>query len=66
MKKAIKIFVLVVIGFFATATPPDYPIDGYQNSGIRRLKRLQLTIAGDLPDPGLTPGAYRSIQAKGD
>ena len=62
MKKAIKIFVLVVIGFFATATPPDYPIDGYQNSGIRRLKRLQLTIAGDLPDPGLTPGAYRSIQ----
>ncbi len=38
-------------------------VDGYQKTGIRRLKRLQLSIAGDLPDAGLPPEALRSMCA---
>lgn len=58
MKKLVRYSVLAIICLLSSAY---YPIDGYQNSGIRRLRRLQLCIAGDLPDAGLPPGAYKSI-----
>ncbi|WP_317124800.1 serine hydrolase [Aureibaculum luteum] len=60
MMRNIKLLI-VAFGFMAFTIPNNYPIDGYQNSGIKRLKRLQLSIAGDLPDAGLPPGAYKSI-----
>lgn len=59
MKKFIKSVALVMVCLMASAY---YPIDGYNFTGIRRLKRLQLCVAGDLPDPGLPPGAYRSLR----
>ena len=60
MKKLIKSITLVLLCLVTSAY--YYPIDGYDTTGIRRLKRLQLCVAGDLPDLGLPPGAYRSIR----
>jgi hypothetical protein len=60
MKKGFKIFILAAC-CLAFTSPISYPIDGYQNTGIKRLKRLQLSVSGDLPDAGLPPGAYKSI-----
>lgn len=58
-----KLIVLITIVFICTAftIPNHYPIDGYASTGIKRLKRLQLSVAGDLPDAGLPPGAFKSI-----
>ncbi|WP_158851080.1 hypothetical protein [Algibacter sp. L1A34] len=63
MIKTIKIIVLAVICMAFTSPVNDsiYPIDGYQYSGIKRLKYLQLSISGDLPDAKLPLGAYKSI-----
>ncbi len=58
--KIIKIAV-IALGCMAFTYPAEYPIDGYQSTGIKRLKRLQLSISGDLPDAGLPPGAFKSI-----
>ncbi|RZS92018.1 serine hydrolase [Aquimarina brevivitae] len=60
MKKLV-IYSLMVILFTSFSTEHHYPIDGYTHSGIKRLKRLQLAKEGKLPDPGLPPGAYKSI-----
>lgn len=60
MINSIKISALVIC-FLATSLPFNYPIDGYQTTGIKRLKRLQLTVSGDLPTAGLPPGAFKSI-----
>lgn len=38
-----------------------YPIDGYETSGIRRLKRLELIIMGEIKDTYPVPGAQKSI-----
>lgn len=48
------------LGFGFTANP--YPIDGYDTSGIRRLKRLQLILSGDLKDTKPIAGAQFSIK----
>ncbi len=58
-----KLIVLITVVFICTAftIPNHYPIDGYASTGIKRLKRLQLSVAGDLPDAGLPPGAFKSI-----
>lgn len=37
----------------------DYPIDGYETTGIRRLKRLQLSHEGVLEKVNLPEGAYK-------
>ena len=60
MIKFLKISAVVFM-CMAFAVPSNYPIDGFQTTGIKRLKRLQLTISGELPNPGLPPGAYKSI-----
>ena len=60
MTKSLNIIVLAIF-CMAFTIPADYPIDGYQYTGIKRLKRLQLSIAGDLPTAGLPPGAFKSI-----
>jgi hypothetical protein len=63
MIKTIKIslLALVCLAFTVPVNDTIYPIDGYQYSGIKRLKRLQLALSGDLPDAKLPSGAYKSI-----
>lgn len=63
MIKAIQLIGIVVIcsSFTFRRTTNPYPIDGYQYSGIKRLRHLQLSIAGDLPKVNLPQGAYKSI-----
>jgi hypothetical protein len=63
MIKTIKIVLLALVCLAFTVPVNDtiYPIDGYQYSGIKRLKRLQLALSGDLPDAKLPAGAYKSI-----
>lgn len=63
MIKTIKIVLLALVCLAFTVPVNDtiYPIDGYQHSGIKRLKRLQLALSGDLPDAKLPAGAYKSI-----
>lgn len=51
---------LVVLSFMFIAAEP-YPIDGYDVSGIRRLKRLQLVIDGTIKDTKPIAGAMLSI-----
>ncbi|GAA3597622.1 hypothetical protein Q4Q39_20315 [Flavivirga amylovorans] len=61
--KLLKIIPLALLCMAFTIPVNDtiYPIDGYQYSGIKRLKRLQLALSGDLPDAKLPAGAYKSI-----
>ncbi|MFH1321863.1 MAG: serine hydrolase [Bacteroidota bacterium] len=40
----------------------SYPIDGYEVSGIRRLKRLQLIMDGGIKDAKPISGAQKSIK----
>lgn len=63
MFKTLKIALLVLVcsSFISPLNNTIYPIDGYQYSGIKRLKRLQLSLSGDLPDAKLPTGAYKSI-----
>ena len=59
----IKTYLLGLTLFCSMAfvMPPYYPIDGYETTGIKRLKRLQLAKEGLLPDARLPAGAYKSI-----
>lgn len=41
---------------------PQYPIDGYELSGIKRLKRLQLVLDGSVKDTKPIEGARLSIK----
>ncbi|MDC6405260.1 MULTISPECIES: serine hydrolase [Maribacter] len=60
-----KILVLISISFLVMAfaiTP--YPIDGYERTGIKRLKRLELIQSGELKDATALPlGALKSWEA---
>lgn len=60
MKKIIGLLaILVLTAAFTTATL--YPIDGYEYTGIKRLKRLELIKSGELKDgTTLPPGAMKS------
>jgi len=41
--------------------PFGYPVDGYKLTGIRRLERLRLRLAGELKGPVPVEGARKSI-----
>jgi hypothetical protein len=64
-------FVLFCVFVLTSAT---YPIDGYDETGIRRLKRLELILSGELKEKMPIVGAQKSIcdiklnlqNAKGD
>ncbi|MEJ1223715.1 serine hydrolase [Sediminicola sp. 1XM1-17] len=60
MKKYFKYCVLILVcSAFTTMT--YYPIDGYEMTGIKRLKRLELIKSGELKDnTTLPPGALKS------
>lgn len=57
------IYLLSVFFFIYTFIPvANYPIDGYEYSGIKRLKRLELIKSGEIKDTkALPPGALKSI-----
>lgn len=59
-----KIIVLLVIVLSASAftTYKYYPIDGYERTGIKRLKRLELIKSGEIKDASALPvGAMKSF-----
>ncbi|MGB3144518.1 MAG: hypothetical protein WBB24_10440, partial [Maribacter sp.] len=61
MKKAI-LLVLVVLMASAFTTYSYYPIDGYEHTGIKRLKRLELIKNGEIKDAAALPlGALKSF-----
>ena len=58
-----KIFVLLTVLVITTAftTYTYYPIDGYERTGIKRLKRLELIKNGEIKDAATLPlGAFKS------
>lgn len=60
MKFKIVILISIFCGGF-TLPNLEYPIDGYESTGIKRLKRLQLIEIGDLAGTKLIKGATKSI-----
>jgi len=63
MKKVLNIVVLVIVCTVFMAYT-YYPIDGYEHTGIKRLKRLELIKSGELKDPSLKipEGALKSYK----
>ena len=61
MKKIILLLAVLTITAAFTAAS-IYPIDGYEYTGIKRLKRLELIKSGELKDGTvLPPGALKSF-----
>ncbi len=61
MKKISTILLLSTLSMAFTLMPNYYPIDGYTQSGIRRLLPLQMVINGELPGTKPIAGALKSI-----
>tara|TARA_R110002051_G_scaffold69304_1_gene124613 strand:- start:43523 stop:44782 length:1260 start_codon:yes stop_codon:yes gene_type:complete len=60
MKKLV-LFGILILFSFAFTTITFYPIDGYEYTGIKRLKRLELIKNGELKDVATLPaGAMKS------
>ena len=60
MKKYTLLFLVLIIGS-AFTTYTYYPIDGYERTGIKRLKRLELIKNGEIKDASTLPaGAMKS------
>ncbi|WP_318309109.1 serine hydrolase [Flagellimonas crocea] len=56
-----KIVLIVVFGMFCIGFSEYYPIDGYERTGIKRLKRLELIKNGEIKDANTLPaGAMKS------
>ena len=58
-------YALPLLSLLLAAPAHSYPIDGYDYSGIRRLRLQQLVQAGELPGNKLPPGALKSIDQVG-
>ncbi|WP_036152407.1 serine hydrolase [Maribacter forsetii] len=57
----ILILLIVVISASAFTTSTYYPIDGYERTGIKRLKRLEMIKSGEIKDATALPaGAMKS------
>ncbi len=52
---------LFVMVCFVTGSLEAYPMDGYAESGIRRLERVRLIAAGEINGPKLTVGAHKPL-----
>lgn len=60
MKKYVVLGIVVLISFGFTALN-YYPIDGYEHTGIKRLKRLELIKSGEMKETSKLPeGALKS------
>lgn len=56
-----RIFILTFIFIFLYIDDaPTYPIDGYEDTNIRRLKYLQLVVADEIKGTKPVPGAMKS------
>ena len=65
MKNYILFFIVVSI-CSAFTTLSYYPIDGYEHTGIKRLKRLELIKSGEIKDAAALPeGALKSYNEVG-
>lgn len=51
------LFVATAAGVLAATAAASYPLDGYDETGIRRLEYARLVTSGDLPGSGVPPGA---------
>nr|WP_321411918.1 serine hydrolase [uncultured Carboxylicivirga sp.] len=60
MKSLRHIFIFFVCFLLTTASTNPYPIDGYDSTGIRRLKRLQLIIDGTIKEAKPISGALKT------
>ncbi len=60
MKKYILLAVTVLFSF-GFVVINHYPIDGYEHTGIKRLKRLELVKSGEIKETSKLPeGAMKS------
>ncbi len=57
----LQIVLLTLCGLLLSAGTSMYPVDGYDTTGIRRLKRLEMIMAGELPDSKPVAGGQKSI-----
>ena len=57
----IKSFLILLFCLIMCTEVGTYPIDGYEFTGINRLKRLQLILEGEIKDTPPIPGALKSI-----
>lgn len=63
MKKITGLLLVLILGS-AFTTYTYYPIDGYERTGIKRLKRLELIKKGEIKDAATLPaGAMKSWSA---
>jgi len=61
MRLATQCLSLLLLSAMLVASAWSYPIDGYEESGIRRLEYARKVQAGDLPGTALPSGALRSL-----
>jgi len=59
--RIVQLVIAILAGTLWAQTACGYPIDGYASTGIRRLERLRLIVAGQLPGPLPVTGALKSI-----
>ncbi len=57
----LQIVLLTLGALLLSSSTSIYPIDGYETTGINRLKRLEMIMAGELPDNKPILGAQKSI-----
>ena len=56
-----KRIILLVLGLSMMGFMVYYPVDGYERTGIKRLKRLELIKSGELKDAATLPvGAMKN------
>jgi len=61
MKKKIKLIILGMTLLLIPLVTMTYPYDGYKNTGIRRLLRLELIMNGTIKDNLPVTGAQKTI-----
>ncbi|MFC1568768.1 hypothetical protein ACFL4L_00910 [bacterium] len=57
-----RLFVFIIILFTSIMTLNAYPIDGFAQTGIRRLERLRLILSGDLQGSIPVEGALIGVE----
>lgn len=61
MKTSRPFFIIFALIFVLADLSYQYPVDGYTESGIRRVERLRIRLEGELRGPLPPPGARKSI-----
>jgi hypothetical protein len=61
MKLSARFFIVFTFVLILTDISYQYPVDGYAESGIRRVERLRIRLEGKLSGPVPLPGGRKSI-----